>query len=75
MSESGDWQARADELHEEGDVPARRAQVVVLIADGLTHAEAAETLGIPRANIAKHVRWYRAERDDAEWLAANGPDI
>lgn len=75
MSETAEWRARAEQLVEHGGVPERRAEVVVAIADGLTHTEAAERIGIARPDVAKHVRRYRAERDEAEWLAEHGPEI
>lgn len=72
-----DWVERARELHEEGGVPERRAEVVALIEAGCSHTQAAEILGLNnRSNVASHLRDYREEDlPQAKWLAENGPEV
>jgi DNA-binding NarL/FixJ family response regulator len=76
-SDTTDWQERATELHEQGGVPERRAEVVALVERGHSHSEVADRLDLDnRANVATHVRRYRdRDREAAEWLAENGPEI
>lgn len=70
------WQARADELHEQGGVPAVRAQVVALRETGMTYARIADELDqSDRTEVGWHIRQYRDEREAAEWLLSNGPEV
>lgn len=79
MAESiceGDWEERAEQLHEHGDVPEQRARVVALVAVGHTHAETADILDLNhRSNVGTHLARYRDERDEAAWLAEHGPEV
>jgi len=79
MSETAaeDWRELADELHERGGVPERRAEVVALVATGHSYSETAAELGLnSRPNVAQHVKRYREEDvPAAEWLAEHGPEI
>jgi len=77
MSESAveSWQDRAAALQAHG-IPERRAQVVALIEAGYTHTETAEALEMNnRSTVSVHVREYRDQFDDIEWLAEHAPDI
>jgi len=71
------WRERATDLHEQGGVPERRAEVVALLECGHSHSEVADRLDLDnRANVATHVRRYRdRDREAAEWLVKHGPDI
>lgn len=70
------WEERAAELHEKGNVAKRQAQVVALIETGRTHQEVKDELGLDnRSEVSTHVRRYRENRDEVEWLADFGPDI
>jgi DNA-binding NarL/FixJ family response regulator len=70
------WHERARALHEHGGVPERRAEVVALLADGRTHAEVADELGLEsRSNVGTHARLYREQRERSAWLVDRGPDV
>lgn len=74
-AETESWQDRAAELHAHG-IPERRAQVVALIEAGYTHSETAERLGMNhRSTVSVHVREYRDQQADIEWLVEHAPDI
>jgi len=74
--EESDWQQRAQELFESGDLPERRSQVVALIEAGYTHSEVADERDILRSNVAQHVRRYRnKDLQPAQWLVENAPEI
>lgn len=76
MSQQQNWEDRARELHERGGVAKRQAQVVALIETGCTHQEVKDELGLDsRGEVSTHVRRYRNNRDEADWLAAFGPEI
>lgn len=72
---SGDWQARADDLHEQGGVPERRAQAVALRERGLSYTDIGDELDIDRGGAARHIRRYREQRDEGTWLAEHGPTL
>ena len=76
-TDSANWQELAEQLHEKGGVPQRRAEVVALIETEYSHSETADVLGLEhRANVAQHVKEYREQdRPEAEWLAEHGPEI
>jgi FixJ family two-component response regulator len=76
MTDDINWTDRAAALHDHG-IPEKRAKVVALIAAGRTHAQVAEELGMSnRGEVSVHVTRYRNEdKANAEWLAANAPDI
>lgn len=70
------WEERAEELHEKGGVAQKQAKVVALIETGRTHQEVKDELGLDkRSEVSTHVRRYRDNRDEGEWLANFGPDI
>jgi len=70
------WEERAEELHEKGGVAQKQAKVVALIETGRTHQEVKDELGLDkRSEVSTHVRRYRDNRDEIEWLANFGPDI
>jgi DNA-binding CsgD family transcriptional regulator len=80
MSETSDatidgWREDAARLHQRGGVSERRAEAAALRERGLSYTEIGEVLGINRAGAARHIRRYRAERDQAEWLAEHGPEL
>lgn len=68
------YQARAEELHQEGGVPERRAEAVALRERGKTYQEIADTLDLSgRGSAHEHVSEYEAQRERSQWLLANGP--
>jgi len=70
------WEERAKELQDKGGVPERRAQVVALIEAGRTHRETAEELGLNGSGqISVHLKHYRQNRREAQWISSNGPNI
>jgi len=75
--EPTDWEALADELHEQGGLPERRAEVIALVATGHSHAEAADKIGYSSSgSISNHVERYREEDlAQAEWLVEHAPDV
>lgn len=73
------WGERADELNCHG-VPEQRANVVALRELGLTYAEIAAELELgsnnnDRSQVSRHLKYYREQRRNAEWLVANTPKI
>lgn len=70
-----DWQARADELHERGGIPERRAEIVALTEAGRTHQQIADVIDWNRSGIWKEIDAYRDQRDEADWLLENAPDL
>lgn len=75
---AADWEELASQLHEQGGVPERRAQVVAMLAaTEMSHAAVQEELGLSsRGQVSNHVRRYREEDvSQAEWLAENAPEI
>lgn len=71
-----DWQARADELHERGSVPKRRAAVVALREAGFSHTEVADELELTdRSKSAHYQRLYREQREKATWLTDHGAEL
>lgn len=78
MSETTDsWESLAEQLHEEGGVDKRRAQIVALVATtDMTYQEIADELGTSsKGSVGNQVRAYREDKSAAEWLADNGPDV
>jgi len=70
------WEERAEELHEKGGVAQKQAKVVALIETGRTHQEVKDELGLDnRSEVSTHVRRYRNNRDEVDWLADHGPEI
>jgi len=72
-----DWRALADDLESHG-VPAKRAEVVAMAATGHSYRAIADCEGIgvsSAGGVSNYVDDYREQLTDAEWLAANGPDI
>lgn len=70
------WEDRAAELQEKGGVPKRQAEAVALLEEGCTHQEVTDELGLEkRSEVSTHVRRYRDNRGEVEWLASFGPDI
>ena len=70
------WDERAEEVHKKGGVAKKQAQVVALIEAGRTHQEVKDELDLDnRSEVSTHVRRYRDNRDEVEWLANFGPDI
>lgn len=67
------WQGRAAELHNSGGVPDRRAEVVALRENGLTHAAIADEIDISRSVVTNHLRAYAESLDKARWLLEHGP--
>ena len=77
--ESPDWRERSAQLHEHG-VPEQRANVVALRERGQTYNEIASQLGFgsddtDRSQVKYHLDAYQDQREDAEWLIENGPDL
>jgi len=76
QDEEQTWEERAEELHEKGGVAQKQAKVVALIETGRTHQEVKDELGLDkRSEVSTHVRRYRDNRDEVEWLAEHGPEI
>lgn len=74
MAEKENWQARADELHEKGGVPPRRAEAVALRERGETYEAIADRLGLSgRGSAYEHVSKYRDRRERVQWLSDHGP--
>lgn len=76
-SEADDWRTLADDLQAHG-VPAKRAEVVALVAAGHTYRAIAdrEDIGVSNAGgVSNYVEDYREQLADAEWLAGNGPEV
>jgi hypothetical protein len=70
------WRERARDLHEQGDIPEGRAKIVALAEQGLTNEEIADELDLDsRGSVWIQIDRYRAERDEAEWLAEHGPEL
>jgi len=70
-----EWRERADELHERGGVPERRAEVVALRESGMKYAEIVDATDINyTSNVSRHLDAYREQLDDARWLAESGPN-
>ena len=76
MSEATGWRDLAAEMETHG-VPERRAQIVALLAEtDLTYQEIADELDVTsKGSVGNQVRAYRQERESAEWLAENGPEV
>lgn len=73
MSEQ-DWHDRAEQLHEAGGVPERRAQVVALREAGHSYGEIADALDVESASSMRlQVVEYLGQREDAAWLLDHGP--
>lgn len=71
----GGWEQLAAELHENG-IPQKRARVVALVAEGHTYSETAEMLGSKnRREVSTHLRRYRGDVSDAQWLLNHGPRL
>ena len=71
-----DWRERAAELHERGGVPEGRAKTVALAEQGLTNKEITDMVDLDsRGSVWIQIDRYRAERDEAEWLAEHGPEL
>jgi len=74
-----DWRERAAQLCEH-DVPEQRANVVALREQGHSYNEIASELGFgadddDRSQVKYHLDAYRDQREDAEWLVDNGPEL
>jgi len=70
-----DWRQRADELHEKGGVPERRAEIVALREQGRTYQEIVDATEINyTSNVSQHLDAYREQLDEARWLVENAPD-
>ena len=81
MSETAaeDWRERAAQLCEHG-VPDQRANVVALREQKHSYSEIASELGFgadddDRSQVKYHLDAYRDQREDAEWLIENGPEL
>jgi len=74
VTETADWEARADELRNQGDLPKRRAEVIALREQGLTHEAIADELEISRVTVTDHVGAYRDDVDASRWLLEHAPD-
>lgn len=70
-----DWQQRAEELHEKGGVPERRAEIAALREQGRTYQEIVDATDINyTSNVSQHLDAYREQLEEARWLVENGPD-
>jgi len=74
-----DWRDRAAQLCQHG-VPEQRANVVALREEGHSYSEIASALGFgadddDRSQVKYHLDAYRNQREDAEWLIENGPEV
>lgn len=72
---SDGWLDLADDLQAHG-VPERRAEVVALVENGLTHAQVTDELGLgSRSEVSRHLKYYREDLANARWLTEYAPDV
>ena len=72
-----DWEELAEQLHKQGGLPERRAEVVAMAAHGIPQPEIADEMGYSSlGSVSNHIERYRDEdQPAAEWLAEHGPEI
>jgi len=73
------WRERAAQLREHS-VPEQRANVVALREQDYSYSEIATELGFgadndDRSQVKYHLDAYRDQREDADWLIENGPEL
>jgi len=71
-----EWEERAEELHESGGIPKRRAKAAALRERGLVYREIAEELGdTSKASVSEMLSNVETDIEQAEWLVENKPDL